>query len=715
MESFTFPVKINELPSTLNPLLRTLQSSSILPALKPSSVPDGIAAFLFLLSALGYVTRGRLWDKPDLHYKVWFERPQLAGGASSIKGVTTRNVAQRLEEGDYQAVIFWGSQSGTAERFAETLGRECYTIFGINALVADISDYDAESIADLQQKHFAIFLLSTYGEGDPSDNAAGLWDWIKRNKDQATRVESLRYLAFGLGNSNYKYYNRVLDVVVDALDAAGATSLIPPQRADDAEGATEEDFQSWKDDLFALFRVLGYEQKAVAYQPTVSVEFGDSAQSEKDDSVHQISVHHQQTSLNSAIFPLPVRISRELFTAGDRNCIHMELDLGNNDVVYKTGDHIGIWPCNPDEEVERLLETLGLSDRRKDTLTIVALDDSAKPKVPSGSTLEAALRHHLEICASVSRKIAFDLAQFAPTPEARAMLTEIGQDRTRYEQFTSSTHITLARLLKLSSPLEPWTALPLSFVLENLLSLQPRYYSISSSSVISPRRIALTALVVNKEVADENKSTIHGLSSNYLLSASKLPSNAKAATPSFQHTSSVSGEVGTVFAHVRKSKFKLPITSSTPLVLIAAGTGFAPFRAFLAERAKLHALGKPVGRMLLFFGCRSPESDYIYRDELEKLQETLGDRLQIVTAFSRDGNNRKVYVQDRVAEESETVLEMLNAGANMYICGKAGMAREVDGKIEEAATQQKGMNGSEVKNWSDGLKKRGKWRADVWG
>ncbi|KAF2441066.1 cytochrome P450 reductase 2 [Karstenula rhodostoma CBS 690.94] len=715
MESFTFPLDISELPSTLSPLLRTVQSFPVLPMLKPSSVPDGVAAVLVLLSALGYMTRGRMWDKPDPYYKVWFERPQLEDGASSSKGAITRNVAQRLEESDYQAVIFWGSQSGTAERFAETLGRECHTRFGINALVADISDYDAESIAELQEKHFAIFLLSTYGEGDPSDNAAGLWDWIKRIKGQATKLKSLRYLAFGLGNSNYKYYNRVLDVVVDALDAAGATPLMPPQRADDAEGATEEDFQSWKDDMFALLRGMGYEQKTVAYQPTVSVEFVEKVHSENDGPVHQVSVHHQQTSLNSAIFPLPVRNSRELFTAGDRNCIHTELDLGNSDLVYKTGDHIGVWPCNPDEEVERLLETLGLSGRRQDTITIAALDDSAKPKVPSGSTLEAALRHHLEICASVSRKTVFDLAQFAPTPEAETMLTRIGQDRTRYEQFTSSTHITLARLLQLSSPLEPWTALPLSFVVENLLSLQPRYYSISSSSVISPRRIALTALVVNKEVADENKSTIHGLTSNYLLSASKLPLNTKVATPTFQHTSTTGGEGGTVFAHVRKSKFKLPITSSTPLILIAAGTGFAPFRAFLAERAKLHALGKPVGRMLLFFGCRSPHSDYIYREELEKLQETLGDKLRIITAFSRDGNNKRVYVQDRVAEESETVLEMLSAGANMYICGKASMAREVDAKLEEAVAQQKGMKESEVKNWTDGLKKRGKWKADVWG
>ena len=170
--------------------------------------------------------------------QIYFERPQVAEGSSDGKTTTTRDVCQRLDEGGYHCVIFWGSQSGTSERLAENLGRECSARFGINALVADLSDYDAESIANIQKKYFAIFIVSTYGEGDPSDNTAGLWDWIKRVGENKIRLESLRYLAFGLGNSNYKYYNRVLDVAADALDAAGATALIPRQRADDANGGT---------------------------------------------------------------------------------------------------------------------------------------------------------------------------------------------------------------------------------------------------------------------------------------------------------------------------------------------------------------------------------------------------------------------------------------------------------------------------------------------
>ncbi|KAL6706844.1 hypothetical protein ACN47E_004987 [Coniothyrium glycines] len=716
MESLNLPLDLSELQSQLHPLLKTISTTPFLQNVKPSSTADGVAVLLFLLASFGYITRGRLWDKADPNHYVYFERPQVSGGSSGSSAAATRDISQRLAEDGYQCVIFWGSQSGTSERLAESLGKECHTHFGINALVADLSDYDAESIAKIQQTHFAVFIVSTYGEGDPSDNTAGLWDWVKRIQEDGTKLNHLRYFAFGLGNSNYKYYNRVLDVVADAFDAAGAASLMPRQRADDANGGTEEDFQAWKDDVFSLFRSMGYEQKTVAYQPTIDVAFAPADLNDNSICVTG-PAHHQKSGTQSAVLPLIVRNAHELFTAGDRNCIHMEFDLGNNDMVYKTGDHIGIWPINPEEEVDRLVKVLGWQDRRHERLVLTSATDSAKLKIPSPTTLETIFRNHLEICGPMARKVVLDMAQFAPTAGAKAMLLELAQDRERYEQFNSTTHITLARLLTLASPHEPWATLPLSFIIESLHSLQPRYYSISSSSVISPRRIAITALVVNKPIAGPGQETsmIQGLTSNYLLSASNLPSSAGVPTPTYQRSGNMGDVAGTkVLAHVRKSKFKLPITASTQIIMVSAGTGFAPFRAFLQERAKLSALGKPVGKMLLFFGCRN-QDDYIYRDEIAKIQEQLGDKLEVVTAFSRDAQQSRVYVQDRVGQRAAQVLEMLEAGANMYICGKASMAREVDMKLEEAVKVKKNLGENEVKAWADGLKKKGKWRADVWG
>ncbi|KAJ4379982.1 hypothetical protein N0V86_004289 [Didymella sp. IMI 355093] len=713
MESLSFPADLSDIQTKLNPLFQSILRSPAVQGAKPSSTTDGVAVLLFLLSALGYLTRGRIWDRPDPNHGVWFERPQLVEGASSGTVAATRDISQKLAEGNYHCVVFWGSQSGTSERLAETFGRECLLHFGINALVVDLSEYDANTISKIQSRHFAIFILSTYGEGDPSDNTTGLWDWIKQLKKEKTRLSSLRYIAFGLGNSNYKYYNRVLDVVADAFDNAGANALMPRQKADDANCGTEEDFQAWKDDVFALFRQLGLKQMTVGYEPTIKLTFSSETFNEKEASPLAPPIH-QQTSTQSAIVPLSIKSAHELFVTGDRNCIHVELDLGNQDIVYKTGDHIGIWPCNPEEEIEKLLNVLGAQSRRHEGFSVKSNNDSVKPKVPSPTTLEAVFRHHLEICAPVARKTVQEVAQFAPTPAAKAMLLEIGQDRERYEQLASNTHITLARLLQHASPSESWTALPLAFVIENLLSLQPRYYSISSSSVVAPRRIAVTALVVNKTIGDKSTSyTIHGLTSNYILFASDVASNAAAPTPSYQRMSMDPGILGTkVLAHVRKSKFKLPITSSTPLVLISAGTGFAPFRAFLQERAKLHTIGRPIGKILLFFGCRNQE-DFIYRDELYKIQNELGDKVTIITAFSRDGP--KIYVQDRVGEHAVEVLGLLDAGANLYICGKASMAREVDMKMEDVVSKARGLGQNDVKAWIDGLKKRGKWRADVWG
>ena len=120
---------------------------------------------------------------------------------------------------------------------------------------------------------------------------------------------------------------------------------------------------------------------------------------------------------------------------------------------------------------------------------------------------------------------------------------------------------------------------------------------------------------------------------------------------------------GKLFAHIRKSKFKLPTLASCPLITAAAGTGLAPFRAFITERVRLKVMGKPVGEMLIFFGCRHPDEDFIYRAEIEEMERALDGRLCIVTVFSRVNRAKKVYVQDRVQETDAEVLRLLSEGA----------------------------------------------------
>lgn len=148
--------------------------------------------------------------------------------------------------------------------------RECRNRFQLNALAADISEYEPESITNISTTKFAIFIVSTYGEGDPSDNTAHFLSWIDSNK--VIKFNKLSYAAFGLGNSKYKFYNKVVDVVVESLDRSGAKSLLPVGKADDSNGATEEDFTEWKEDLFSAFRdLLGFTERTAEYKPTVRV------------------------------------------------------------------------------------------------------------------------------------------------------------------------------------------------------------------------------------------------------------------------------------------------------------------------------------------------------------------------------------------------------------------------------------------------------------
>ncbi|KAJ5730102.1 uncharacterized protein N7483_004610 [Penicillium malachiteum] len=696
----------------------------VLAEVQKYATPTGIADYAALAIIAGvsatFMSRGILWDKPDPYYYLNFERPQLKNGGQSGANANkeTRNIAQKLEESGKNIVVFWGSQSGTAEGFAYRLAREISVRWGQETMTADLSDYDSVTISEIPSTKMAIFIVSTYGEGDPSDNTAEFWNWITKVGDVS--LSNLQYTAFGLGNTNYKFYNRVVDVIVEGLEKFGAKALMPVGRANDAEGATEEDFMAWKDSLFAVFKEkLGFQEVEAKYVPTLKVE--------EDESLEPIDLHHgepnsQVDSPKGAAQSSPVRTlsitnSRELFTSSDQNCLHMDVDLSNQpELTYKTGDHLAVWPTNPDSEVERLLEVLGIFSRRDIPLIIRAVDPATKITIPTPTNSIALFRWYLEICAPVNRDNVRDLAQFAPTPEAKTYLTQLGQDQDAYANFTNRNNLNFGRLLQMACPGQTWN-IPLSYLVETLPHIRPRYYSISSSSVVSPRKPSITAIVSTTPLPDNPNELVHGVTSNYLLAISQ---NAQSQHHPHGITYHLNGpsdalEGGKVFAHIRRSKFKLPITSKTPLIMVAAGTGLAPFRAFLSERCQVQKIGKEVGQMILFFGCRNPEDDFIYRDELEEMQKTLGDKLHLVTAFSRKEGTPRQYVQDRVSELGDEVVSLIDEGASFYICGRAGMAREVEKAVGTTMRRIKGWSEDEVNNWSKVVKKKNKWQEDVWG
>ncbi|TVY28271.1 NADPH--cytochrome P450 reductase [Lachnellula hyalina] len=677
-------------------------------------------AFLALAIFSGIIYTRFIQDKPDPYHHVWFEKPQAAD--SSGKAAETRDIGKKLEESKKDLVVFWGSQSGTAEGLAARLVRDFRSRFGLDVLAADLSDYDPETINNISEKKFAIFIISTYGEGDPSDNTSNFMSWLKTNK--SVRFEKLRYAAFGLGNKKYKCYNKVIDVVVESLDHLGAAALMPVGKADDSNGATDEDFTEWKQSLFSLFHAqLGFEERPERYDPTLRVV--------QDTSLDKIDLHigepvrsGQSKKLAagmSTIQALPIRTAEKLLSTTDRNCLHLELDTNEfPELKYKTGDHLAVWPSNPTSEIQRLVRVLGLEEVTETPLLIQSLDPSVQVKVPSPTTWEALLQYYLEICAPVPREVVLSLAQFAPSEAAKATLKRLGADKDVYHDYCSKTHLTLGRLLEIISPSQgSWSTIPLSFVLESLPTLSPRYYSISSSSVVSPKNISIT-VATSSEPSPTHGAPIPGLTTDYLLAIER---KSKSATTSSGPSYDISGpgnslEQGSkLFAHIRKSKFKLPILPKTPVIMIASGSGVAPFRGFLTERARVGHIGREVGQSHLFFGCRSPD-DYLYRSELEALQQS-NEEIKVVTAFSRTEQNRnggRAYVQDKLEENDEKMIELLmEHNAYLYICGSAAMARDVAARLGNCMRARKGWSEAELREWSEVMRKTHRWQEDVWG
>ncbi|KAH6879399.1 hypothetical protein B0T10DRAFT_582720 [Thelonectria olida] len=256
------------------------------------------------------------------------------------------------------------------------------------------------------------------------------------------------------------------------------------------------------------------------------------------------------------------------------------------------------------------------------------------------------------------------LVQFAPSPSIGTFLEALAKSDAAYLEFSQANYMTFGRLLESTAkkgglPDEAaWQALPLSLVVEALRALQSRLYSISSSSMISPKTPSITARVIKTPLSGAPDQSSQGLISNHLRSASLL-ANSQALLPGLS-LAITRDPLPRLHVSIRKSSFRPP-ASTRHIIMVSAGTGVAPFRGFLLERARLYAMARPVGYSLLFFSYRSPDEDYIYREELGSTASTLPGA-EVIPAFSRvkyDGKPGRGYVQDAIKAWTEELCSMI--------------------------------------------------------
>jgi NADPH-ferrihemoprotein reductase len=226
-------------------------------------------------------------------------------------------------------------------------------------------------------------------------------------------------------------------------------------------------------------------------------------------------------------------------------------------------------------------------------------------------------------------------------------MTRLGSDKDYFQQMVSSRYLNLSQTLEMACGSQPWSGVPFSLLIEGIHKIQPRYYSISSSSLAQKDRISVTAVVESIRVPGASH-VLKGVTTNYLL-ALKQKQHGDPDPDPHGLTYAITGPRNKydgvhVPIHVRHSNFKLPSDPTKPVIMIGPGTGVAPFRGFVQERAAQAKAGQEVGRTILFFGCRRKSEDFIYQQEWEVSGLTSQGSLMLADRSSR--NTRKCLAPD---------------------------------------------------------------------
>ncbi|KAF8541400.1 hypothetical protein BDD12DRAFT_732328 [Trichophaea hybrida] len=690
----------------------------------PLDILDVTVLIILLLCTIAYLTKGSLWSKKYSTYS-YNKSP-----VSAAKAGKTRNLIKKMEESDKNMVILYGSQTGTAEDYASRLAKEGSARFGLKSMVADLEDYDFENFDTFPEDKITVFVLATYGEGEPTDNAVDFYEFFRNNEPSFSGAVSerplsnLKYVIFGLGNNTYEHYNAMVRRIDEALTKYGAKRIGPAGEGDDGAGTMEEDFLAWKETMWNQLQVeMGLEEREPVYEPLFSIN--DRQDLTPDDDIVYLGEPNKNHLEGKSLAPFnshnpyiaPIKMSKECFTVQGRNCVHMEIDLSKSNLTYTTGDHIAVWPTNAGAEIDRLFKVLGMMNIRHNVIDVKGLDATSKVPFPTPTTYDAILRYHVEICAPVSRQYIASLAAFAPCDAAKERMTNLGGDKDYFQEFISQRYLNLAQVLEVVAPGQVWCEIPFSIIIEGLNHLQPRYYSISSSSMINNKVPSITAVVESINVTGTSH-ILKGVATNYLFALKQKQCGDPDPSP-HGLSYAISGPRNKydgihLPVHVRSSNFRLPSDPSKPVIMIGPGTGVAPFRGFVQERTALAEQGVKVGVTMLFFGCRKESEDFLYKDEWKLYAQKMGDTFQIVTAFSRD-TAKKVYVQHRLWEHAEDINELMKQGAYVYVCGDAAhMAREVNSVLGKIVASERGLSEEQGHEFVKRLRSSNMYQEDVW-
>jgi cytochrome P450/NADPH-cytochrome P450 reductase len=590
--------------------------------------------------------------------------------------------APHLVSGDaVPLLVLFGSNLGTAEGLAQQIANDGVAR-GFAATIAPLDDY-----VDRLPTDGAVVIVSASYNGTPPDNASAFCQWLQGDLSP-TALSGVHYTVFGCGNRDWAATYQAVPTLIDTELAAHGAERIHARGEGDARDDFDGQFRAWYGSLWsdiakALNLALADTDAHAMRGHTFEVEILDDA---------------PVTPLAAAYHAVTFEVleNRELQrrdgpNPSSRSTRHIALAIPEG-LSYRTGDYLGVVPRNHPDLVKRVLTRFNLSD---ETTLLIRGNVPARTQLPLDQpvTAGALLRDYVELQDAATRAQIQVLAGYTACPPEQEQLLSLGSDDP--EHVAHYREAILAKRVSVIDLLEtfPSCALPFNIFLELQAPLRPRYYSISSSPLMDPTRCTITVGVVEGP-ARSGHGVYHGVCSTYL-----------AGREAGSHVSA--------FLQAPSTPFRLPEDPGAPLIMVGPGTGIAPFRGFLEERAALAARGDTLGEAVLFFGCRNPEQDFIYEDELRKWADE--GIVTLHAAFSRVANQPKAYVQDQILAQADEVWRLLEAGAFIYVCGDASrMAPDVQRAFASVYRQHTGSSEAAANEWIAKLIADGRYIADVW-
>ncbi|MER6775968.1 MULTISPECIES: cytochrome P450 [unclassified Streptomyces] len=599
-----------------------------------------------------------------------------AGRGEDLAAPTPGTTPTRAVPGT-KLTLLHGSNFGTCRTYAEELA-ETAAELGFEARVAPL---DAHRDGGLPTDGPLVVVAASYN-GRPTDDAAGFVSWLTQAGPGA--AEGVHYAVLGVGDRNWAATYQQVPALIDArLASAGAERLMDRAEADvsgDLAGAVRGFTAALRRSLLERYGdPASVAPSRTAGSPGPAYDVAEIT----DGPLAALARRHD-------LRPMTVTQTGDLADLGhpagrSKRFLRIRLPEG---VRYRTADHLAVLPANDPGQVERAARVLGADPG---TVLNIRAHRPGRTTLPLDRpvTVGELLARYVELQDPVTAEQAAVLAAHNPCPPEQAALERIAAEAAGADGARPGSLVDLVEAHPALRGRLPWPVL-----LELLEPMRPRHYSISSSPSAGPERADLMISLLVAPHRSGRDGVFRGVGSSYLHRV--RPGD-------------------TLLARVQpcREDFRVPHDERTPVIMIGAGTGLAPFRGAIADRRALRASGAELAPALCYFGCDHPDVDYLHRAELEDAERHGAVSMRPAFSLAPEGEVR--FVQHRIEAEGEEVWRLTEAGARIHVCGDGSrMAPGVREAFRRLYVRYSGKDGSTASEWLQGLVADGRYVEDVY-